>query len=212
MPSSDTFNCQPIGELVRRYLRQSKISVDPFARNKRWATYTNDLNPETEAEYHMDALDFLLMLLEKKIKVDLVIFDPPYSIAQVKECYEGIGLKVMQSDAYRTAAWSKEREVINEILDMNGVVISCGWNSIGMGKFDYQIEDLLLVCHGAAHNDTITIVERKISHQASMFESKAQGWLTQRAGDEGDSPASEPLSNLEVGRVEQALSTLALRA
>ena len=36
--------------------------------------------------------------------------------------------------------------------------------------------------------------------------------LTKRAGDEGDSPASEPLSTLEVSPVEQALSTPALRA
>ena len=35
---------------------------------------------------------------------------------------------------------------------------------------------------------------------------------TPRAGDEGDSPASEPLSTLEVSPVEQAESTPALRA
>lgn len=35
---------------------------------------------------------------------------------------------------------------------------------------------------------------------------------TQRAGDEGDSPASEPLSTPEVSPVEQALSQPALRA
>jgi len=35
---------------------------------------------------------------------------------------------------------------------------------------------------------------------------------TKRAGDEGDSPASEPLSTPEVSPVEQALSTPALRA
>lgn len=35
--------------------------------------------------------------------------------------------------------------------------------------------------------------------------------LTKRAGDEGDSPASEHLSNPKVGRVEQALSTPAPR-
>lgn len=36
----------PIGEMVQRYLKAAKISCDPFARNKRWATYTNDLNPK----------------------------------------------------------------------------------------------------------------------------------------------------------------------
>ena len=56
MPTSDTFDCKPIGEFVRQYLKG--VSVDPFARNKRWATHTNDLNPDTRAEHHMDAESF----------------------------------------------------------------------------------------------------------------------------------------------------------
>jgi len=74
MPTSETFDCPPIGALVRRYLQQSKISVDPFARNKGWATYTNDLNPETAAEYHLDACDFLQMLLGQGVKADFSNF------------------------------------------------------------------------------------------------------------------------------------------
>lgn len=49
MPNHDTFSVKPIGEFVRRYLDASKVSVDPFARNKQWATYTNDLDPNTSA-------------------------------------------------------------------------------------------------------------------------------------------------------------------
>ena len=55
MLNSDTFSVKPIGEFVQRYLKESKVSIDPFARNKRWATHTNDINPKTEAEHHMDA-------------------------------------------------------------------------------------------------------------------------------------------------------------
>ncbi len=79
MPSHNTFDIGPIGDFVKKYLLQSTISVDPFARSKRWATYTNDLNEGTAAEYHMDAEEFCLMLQNKGIKADLVIFDPPYS-------------------------------------------------------------------------------------------------------------------------------------
>lgn len=46
MPNSDTFSVRPIGEFVHRYLCRSASSVDPFARNKDWATQTNDLNPK----------------------------------------------------------------------------------------------------------------------------------------------------------------------
>lgn len=76
MPTKDTFSCPPIGDFVKKYLKNSKISIDPFAGDNRWATYTNDLNPQKSADYHMDALQFLKSLAEKKIKGDLIIFDP----------------------------------------------------------------------------------------------------------------------------------------
>jgi len=57
MPNKDTFGIKPIGDFVKKHLRESKISVDPFARNKDWATYTNDLSTETSAQYHMDVED-----------------------------------------------------------------------------------------------------------------------------------------------------------
>ena len=116
MPSADTFDIEPIGELVRRYLSQSKVSIDPFARNKRWATHTNDLNPETAAEYHCDAFEFLQMLFEQKVQADLVIFDPPYSRAQVKEVYAGIGRHYGIKDTQdHSTNWHKERDVVDEI-------------------------------------------------------------------------------------------------
>lgn len=169
MPSADTFDVPPIGEFVKRYLRESKVSVDPFARNKRWATYTNDLNPDTIAEYHIDALDFLKMLCDRGVRADLIIFDPPYSPRQIKECYDGIGLKMDGEEAWRTQGWTREREMITELLETNGVVISCGWNSNGMGRERPFIqEELILVAHGAGHNDTICMAERKIAHQSVM--------------------------------------------
>lgn len=169
MPSSNTFEIPPIGDLVKYYLRQSKVSIDPFARNKRWATYTNDLNPATEAEYHMDVLDFLKMLKEKNIRADLVIFDPPYSPRQIKECYDSIGLKMGALDAMRTN-WQPERDLIDDLLVVGGYVISCGWNTMGMGeKRPYEQVELLDVCHGVGHNDTLVLVERLTAHQASLF-------------------------------------------
>ena len=170
MPCADTFDIAPIGELVKRYLRQSEVSIDPFARNKRWATHTNDLNPDTAAEYHMDALDFLLMLKEIDITADLVIFDPPYSPRQIKECYDGIGLKMDGEEGWRTQGWTNERNTIDDLLSIGGVVLSFGWNSSGMGKArPYRAEELLLVCHGSGHNDTICKVERKMAHQDSLL-------------------------------------------
>lgn len=161
MPNANTFDCLPIGGFVVKYLAQSAISIDPFARNKLWTTHTNDLNPETLAKHHLDACEFLQMLKIQGIKADLVIFDPPYSPRQIKECYDGIGLKMAQMDAFRTH-WKPERDLIDELLIADGTVLSFGWNSIGMGKKrGYEIIEILLVCHGPGHNDTICVAEQR---------------------------------------------------
>lgn len=167
MACADTFDCLPIGDFVRRYLRDSKVSIDPFARNKRWATYTNDLNPATQAEYHMDVLDFLTMLKEKGVTVDLVIFDPPYSLHQIQECYKGLGKAISGRESQQF--YGDVRDAIDSLMVPGGVGLSFGWNSIGMGKTrGYEIEEILMVCHGRAHNDTICVAERKIAHQEQL--------------------------------------------
>ena len=94
MPNKDTFSVKPIGDFVQRYLAASRVSVDPFARNNCWTTYTNDLNPETTAVSHLDAEVFLHNLASRGVKADLIIFDPPYSPRQISECYKSVGLHV----------------------------------------------------------------------------------------------------------------------
>ncbi len=98
------------------------------------------------------------------MRADLVLFDPPYSPRQIKELYDGIGLKMGGKEAWRTAAWTAERDVIDAMVQPNGIVLSFGWNSLGMGKKrGYEVEEIILVTHGAAHNDTICMAERKLS-------------------------------------------------
>ena len=92
MPSAETFSIKPIKKFVHRYTYGDKIIVDPFARNSKMGTITNDLNPETDAQYHMKADEFLDMLINKGVKADVVLYDPPYSVRQVSECYKGVGL------------------------------------------------------------------------------------------------------------------------
>lgn len=163
MPNSETFTVKPIGNFVNRYLEKSQISIDPFARNKKLATYTNDLNPNTLAEYHLDVYKFLELMVEKNIIADLIIFDPPYSPTQIKMSYQSIGLKNENSDFHRVARWSKEKDLVDKILKPNGIFLQFGWNTAGMGlKRNYQIEEIMICCHGAGHNDTICMAERKL--------------------------------------------------
>lgn len=162
MPNSNTFDVLPILHFVKKYLLLSHISVDPYARNKRWATYSNDLNPNTHAEYHMDAIDFLFYLGTKDIRADLIILDPPYSPRQVMECYNAIGIKMRQSEAMLGATRKTLKKAINGVITNTGRVLTFGWNSSGMGKgAGYEIEEVMIVCHGSDHNDTICMSERR---------------------------------------------------
>jgi len=52
---------------------------------------------------------------------------------------------------------------------LGGFAISFGWNSIGMGKtHGFEIIEILLVCHGGAHNDTIVTVDRKVTSRMGV--------------------------------------------
>lgn len=162
MPNSETFFVLPIGAFVRGYLDKATVSVDPFARNQTWATYTNDLNPETAAQYHMDAEDFLVKLKADGVTADLGIFDPPYSPRQMAECYKSVGLKVGMEETQNARLYKRVRDALDAIIAPGGFVLSFGWQSAGMGmKRGYEMIDLLLVNHGGGHNDTICIAERK---------------------------------------------------
>lgn len=162
MPNRDTFSIKPIRAFVQRYLDESTASIDPYARNTAFASITNDLNPATSADYHMDAVDFMKLMVQEKVTADLVILDPPYSPRQVKECYDSIGLKMKQGDAWGGEIKGRLHTFVDQLLEPGGVVLRFGWNTNGMGKkFGYDLEEILLVSHGSDHNDTICIAERK---------------------------------------------------
>jgi len=171
MPSGDTFDCEPIGGFVRKYLQHSTISVDPFSRNKRWATYTNDINPNTAAESHLDAEHFLLLLNKKGVRCDLGIFDPPYSPRQISECYKEAGIPISKTfhpiETSNAALYSRVRKAFLGVLSPGSLVLSFGWNSCGMGK-GFEILEILLVAHGGAHNDTICMAERMLPQHGEL--------------------------------------------
>lgn len=70
--------------------------IDAFANESKLASITNDLNPVYDTDYHLDAFDFF-QLFENN-SVDGILYDPPYSPRQVKECYDNIGRAVTQND------------------------------------------------------------------------------------------------------------------
>ncbi len=157
MPSAETFQIAPIGAFVKSYIVKSGVSIDPFAGNSKLATYTNDLNPGTSATMHLDAAEYLVHLQKRGIVADLLIFDPPYSPRQIAECYKGIGREVTMEDTQSAAMYRRVKLEIGPVLARDGIVLSFGWNSCSPGSpgASFDLMEILMVCHGGAHNDTI---------------------------------------------------------
>lgn len=170
MPSEDTFSVAPIMGFVQNYTVSSLCSIDPFARNSRLATHRNDLSHDTAAESHMDAEAFLLTLGDQGVKADLVIFDPPYSPRQIAECYKSIGLEVGMKETQSAMLYQRVRNAILPSITETGIVLSFGWNTVGMGKKrGFEIIEIMLCCHGGAHNDTICMAEQRAIPQPELF-------------------------------------------
>lgn len=169
MPSADTFSVVPIGGFVSRYLRDSQVSIDPFARNNMLATFTNDLNPDTAAQHHMDAEGFCRKMHGDGIVADLGLFDPPYSPRQISEVYKSVGREVGMAGTQNGALYRRVRDALDLVIKPGGIVLSFGWNSAGMGiKRRYEILEILLCAHGGGHNDTICVAERKMPPDTSQ--------------------------------------------
>ena len=156
MPNKWTFQIPPIAELLARYVGDGKGWIDPFAGESSPAEFTNDIEGRG-AKSQMDALDFL-----KSLNADNysgVLFDPPYSVEQCLRRYT----PKFNGTAGRAEYWARCKDEIKRIIRPGGISVSFCWDSTGIGEGrNFQIEEILLVCHGACHNDTIVTVERKI--------------------------------------------------
>ncbi len=156
MPNSKTFSIKPIKDLLAEEVTKG-IWLDPFARNSKIATITNDLNPNCSADYHLEAIEFLKLFNDNY--ADGVLFDPPYSPRQIKECYNGIGIEYFNT---KMNFWSDTKNEIARVIKPNGKSICFGWSSMGLGKCrGFTIQKILLVPHGGNKNDTIVTVEIK---------------------------------------------------
>lgn len=162
MPCPDTFSIPPIAALAGRWMVGQ--SLDPFARNSSIATITNDLNPNTDALFHEDAVEFLDRMLAElgPESFDTVLLDPPYSPRQISEVYQLVGRAVTMADTQNARLYKNCKDRMASLLKPDGVAITCGWNSSGFGVGrEFVLREVLLVPCGGAHNDYIVTVETK---------------------------------------------------
>ncbi len=160
MPNKWTFTILPIKKLLSEINQDYSNWVDPFAGMNSPCGITNDLRLDMPTTHHLCALAFLKSLPSESF--DGVLYDPPYSITQAKECYEGAGMKNLSGSM---KWWADVKTQIARITKLNGIVVCFGWSTNGIGKGrGFEMERILIVPHGGSKNDTLVTVERKINN------------------------------------------------
>jgi hypothetical protein len=120
----------------------------------------NDMDPNTPAQYHMPADEFCKMAIEKGMKFDTVILDPPYNLRKSREKYNGRYF----------GSFTVIKRMIPDILNPNGRVITLGYDTTGIGcKRGLVKIAVCVVNHKGDHNDTICLVEKKVA-QLNLME------------------------------------------
>jgi len=150
MPNKRTFTIKPIKELIAKIKNEKEIVdwCDPFP-----------------FPYKEDAIIYLNRFQDSSVKG--LLFDPPYSPRQLKECYDGLGLCLHDT---KSSVWANWKDIIARKIKPGGICISFGWSTNGLGKKrGFEIVEILLVAHGGNHNDTICVVEKKINSSIKDF-------------------------------------------
>ena len=126
--------------------------ADPFARNCEWGTHTNDIDPSTKAQSHMDALEWLKTLPTGEFSY--VLFDPPFSARQAKK-YDAGHVNVYTDPGYVKNCFKE----IFRILTFHGKVLKLGYNSSRPNGFD--LKSGWIVNFGGNRNDVIMTILAK---------------------------------------------------
>jgi hypothetical protein len=157
MPSPWTFQIPPIRSFVASYVDGKGVIVDPFAGTSTIGTHRNDLRHSGKtSEAWLDEL------VAQGLTADLLLFDPPYSPRQMAECYDGAGLNLGMRQSQTAALYSECKDKMDRLAMSGTIALSFGWSSVGFGKNrGWRMIEILLVCHGGAHNDTICVAEVK---------------------------------------------------
>mgnify|MGYP001339633545 CR=1 FL=1 len=155
MQTKDTLRCKEAFSVVREYLEGKKV-IDPFARDCLFAhPYTNDINPETKAEDHLDVEEYLEYWTIFREIFDGAIYDPPFSDRQSKEAY---GQSNLYTDAGKVL---RVERLLGDLIIPGGYVVKFGYNSNFSHKA-FECVEIKLVRYGGSMNDMIISVHKKM--------------------------------------------------
>ena len=154
---------------------QGKVSIcDPFAREcfsrQLENCVTNDMNPAFDTDYNLEFADFAKVMSEKELLFDLILFDPPYSLRQLKEHYDGIGSKMALWQSQNM--WKDGKDLLARQVKPGGYVISLGWTTSGFGKKRGFQKRAIHILEQAAREDRYALlvtVEQKVQTSLSDY-------------------------------------------
>lgn len=146
-----TFSVRPMKEWVETNCEGKTLNLFAGKTKLLVNEIRNDLDSDMLADYHLDALAFVLNWNGEKF--DTVLLDPPYAYRKSMEMYKGI----------IASPFRQLKDAIPDILKDNGIVITFGYHSTVMGTGrGFKVERICLFSHGGAIHDTIATIERKI--------------------------------------------------
>lgn len=153
MPNLYTFKMRCVAALLAEEM--AGTWADPFSGKYSPAQVTNDC--DLPAMFNMDGLEFLRSRTDEEF--DGVLFDPPYSTEQALRFYKPRHGGTAGREEYRARC----KDDLARVIRVGGKCISFGWESNGLGKGrGFEHTRILLIAHGACHNDTIVTVETKL--------------------------------------------------
>ena len=134
------------GKVLNLFAGKTKLKVDEFRVDA-----SNEFSPNIVS----DGYDFVK---NTKMKFDTIILDPPYNLRKSREKYDGKYI----------GSFTKIKNILKNILNDGGKIITLGYDSVGMGVGrGFEKIDICLICHNGDHNDTICTVETKIQNTIS---------------------------------------------
>lgn len=135
--------CQ--GKVLNLFAGKIKLKVDTEVRV--------DIDPNMPADFYMNSYDFVKIAIEKNMRFDTIVLDPPYNLRKSREKYEGRWI----------GKFTKIKNLLSQILNKNGRTIILGYDTVGMSKSrGFEKIAICVICHNGDHNDTLAVVEQKL--------------------------------------------------
>lgn len=135
---------------------QLDLAIDPFARNCTWAfPMTNDVNPNTRANYNLDAEEFLDIAFKGAGRYWIGLLDPPFSDRMSKDKYGTSNLYASDSGKMK-----RIQQRLANLIHTGGYIIKAGYNTNPPAR-GWELQEVAIVALGASRNDVLFSVWKK---------------------------------------------------